>query len=1118
MYQLAGSDAFLQNLRSSFAAQSRAHSEILGDFHSLWHVFVEALNSLSTTRFILSIDALDECPESQRKILLEYCLRLQSELFRGSIRLILTCRSKHHFLPIQLRADQQIWIGGAKLLEDLNLVVTKRVDALHRYKSYDPGLRKSIKEELLKRGNGSHLWIALAVRELEHTEPSNALQRLRAIPGDLFAIYDEILDRVPASHAAEVRFLLNMRLAAFVDLTVMDVAVARSLLPGNDVIFSSNLQHLVGDTTRPSPTEVWERKQRFEMCTDLMSIDTHGVIDFIHPTVADYLLQAKNSNYECIGSWMAIGLAIIFVLALLNLVLSKIQLTLVLLKLAVLTCSWMKSDCSRAIVNPVISSMRLHQCARILPGAASLWFVRDAYRTNVEQVNLCAFQVAFQSIPASSVGIEEDCNPSIVKLRRYAMQSLQIHASRCQEHLIQLFPWQATCSQDKAPSLECWLKQEAACNGSLIDKILEIGTDVDTCIELFGPDDRARTPLIVAALNGNMEATLSLVIAGATIDWQDSTAMTALHHAVLERHKGVVASLLQAGADVNIADDNGRPPFISVLKQQSGLLDTTYEETVVRDGSIAFVGDIDVVNQAAMANCSWLDSTLRFPHPECEDIILALVENGADLSAQDQSGQTLVLVAAMNHRWRLVDNLLDRGANPDTIDHEGFNALLRALWSPRTLQYIHNSVVRDKSRVWLGSAIIFDRPTSESASTPTRSDYSCEYAATVISKLIIKTSNLELRGPAGRTALSIAAENGHLETVMALQNRGADANATDDHGMNPLMWACRQPRFRKLLVDNLVVRDESTVIVGTVLINVVRDTSASQKNENVIPAMASHLPAMRQERLRIITRLASQTRDMNTWDNHGLCALYHARDQEMYGFASHDIDGTMPEDRTSVSDRLKAHGATRELAPDINAPNDWESDGHIYASHIRPDAKMGKVTLRGCSRVVASLSAGVTSRLGLKIRQGNGIPTSFGVPNLVPPEPLQTKNGRLQFTLASPREMARPLDLCNCVEMPWNTLRNIVLRDHCKFAELVLILSVESSGIKIITEGSTQQRPGQYWSIIARDHAEARFAWAGPAPGSEDGSHNVWPAGGIDTPVHALIESLFQVYPDHTDM
>lgn len=76
----------------------------------------------------------------------------------------------------------------------------------------------------------------------------------------------------------------------------------------------------------------------------------------------------------------------------------------------------------------------------------------------------------------------------------------------------------------------------------------------------------AGTALIAAAHLGNVEAVKALAAARAPLDHVNRLGMTALIEAIAlgdggERHQAVVAALVAAGADVNLANNQGTRPF-----------------------------------------------------------------------------------------------------------------------------------------------------------------------------------------------------------------------------------------------------------------------------------------------------------------------------------------------------------------------------------------------------------------------------------------------------------------------------------------------------------------------------------------------------------------------------
>ena len=70
--------------------------------------------------------------------------------------------------------------------------------------------------------------------------------------------------------------------------------------------------------------------------------------------------------------------------------------------------------------------------------------------------------------------------------------------------------------------------------------------------------EEGATPLMFAAMNGNVEAVQILINVGCNLDKQDTiSGWTALLQATYHGHTEVVLQLLHAGADVNIEAHNG---------------------------------------------------------------------------------------------------------------------------------------------------------------------------------------------------------------------------------------------------------------------------------------------------------------------------------------------------------------------------------------------------------------------------------------------------------------------------------------------------------------------------------------------------------------------------------
>ena len=70
------------------------------------------------------------------------------------------------------------------------------------------------------------------------------------------------------------------------------------------------------------------------------------------------------------------------------------------------------------------------------------------------------------------------------------------------------------------------------------------------------------TPLMGAALNGDVDSAEFLMKEGANVNDVDDHNQSALSHAVLGRHEACVNILLRAGANVNTKDKQGITPLL----------------------------------------------------------------------------------------------------------------------------------------------------------------------------------------------------------------------------------------------------------------------------------------------------------------------------------------------------------------------------------------------------------------------------------------------------------------------------------------------------------------------------------------------------------------------------
>ena len=285
--------------------------------------------------------------------------------------------------------------------------------------------------------------------------------------------------------------------------------------------------------------------------------------------------------------------------------------------------------------------------------------------------------------------------------------------------------------------------------------------------------ETAARDLARAAGDGDAEAVARLVQAGADVNAAGEDGITPLMWALLRESLAGFTALLEQGADPNRADDAGVDAVT-----WAAAADEAYLTAALKHG-----GDPHAVPGGTMGPVHLAAGVGRV------ESLQMLADAGADLNVADGQGLTPLAYAAAGGSREAVEWLLDHGAS--VADPE--------VASPLTLAELYGhdeiaSLLRAAMNEVTADQVFDDARVVELAQAAAAGDRAA------VERLAAAGVEVDAQGLGGMTPLLWALRSRNAEGMGALLDAGADANAALPDGNTPVTLAATMPEERVLRV------------------------------------------------------------------------------------------------------------------------------------------------------------------------------------------------------------------------------------------------------------------------------------------------------------------------------
>ncbi|PLB43287.1 hypothetical protein P170DRAFT_419177 [Aspergillus steynii IBT 23096] len=253
---------------------------LLRSFDALWTVFTEIIVDPRCGVSYCVIDALDECDnESQILILQQLKLSFLDQPwheFTQNVRILITSRPYQEISEYLRLFPSQDLAKFEERARDIEVFIEKRVDELHKHKSYPDGMASQIRNILQEKSEGTFLWVGLTCEDLMKVGVQDTLPFLERLAPGLDRLYKSLMEKAFESEVKRdtVYSILTVVAVSRKPLTLFQLCMACSLHAGEE-----------------KDRRIAFTREDIKLCR-LMIVEHDGIVNLLHKSVHDFIFKS----------------------------------------------------------------------------------------------------------------------------------------------------------------------------------------------------------------------------------------------------------------------------------------------------------------------------------------------------------------------------------------------------------------------------------------------------------------------------------------------------------------------------------------------------------------------------------------------------------------------------------------------------------------------------------------------------------------------------------------------------------------------------------------------------------------------------------------------------------